>query len=491
MFGWSCSRTISSAAGERPSGLRPLEEARPGRSRHRAWCPALRPAGRRGGAACRRRRHHGSLLFETGGQLVTGNQVLVAGQPMGSVDSVELTDDAQAEVGITPSTAVHERDQGGGPLHLPFGDREPLRLDHAGPNNAPELADSALITQAHDRPRSTSTSSSTPRRADARGPAEGHPGLRRPSTRRRARGQRRLQVLRTRRSVAAERLFAELTRDQKVVHRLPGRAAPVVTAVAERRDDLSAPDLERATGAGRDRRRERGAGSHRSAPCRRRCARRTRPSSTCAPRSTTSTRWSRPRSRRPRTWPRSCAKLRPVAPARGARVQRPAARGRQARRRTTTWPTRCASCRTVEKRRARPPSEATVGGAASASQRRRSSFAPPLHARPARLRSTKLGQVTAYYDANGHYAACMPAAPNVFDYNAGHGELDPITRSRPSSFARLRVPGSRHFGIFRRCPGGATQPTPAGRLPRNPFLDDGNLGRRLRSQRRRDGAAGP
>ena len=41
------------------------------------------------------------LLFETGGQLVRGNEVLVAGQKVGTVDSLDLTDDGQAEVTVT------------------------------------------------------------------------------------------------------------------------------------------------------------------------------------------------------------------------------------------------------------------------------------------------------------------------------------------------------------------------------------------------------
>ena len=41
------------------------------------------------------------LLFETGGQLVPGNEVLVGGQPIGTVDDISLTEDAQAQVEIS------------------------------------------------------------------------------------------------------------------------------------------------------------------------------------------------------------------------------------------------------------------------------------------------------------------------------------------------------------------------------------------------------
>jgi phospholipid/cholesterol/gamma-HCH transport system substrate-binding protein len=41
------------------------------------------------------------LLFETGGQLVQGNEVLVAGQKVGTIDELDLTDDGQAQISIT------------------------------------------------------------------------------------------------------------------------------------------------------------------------------------------------------------------------------------------------------------------------------------------------------------------------------------------------------------------------------------------------------
>ncbi len=48
------------------------------------------------------------LLFQNGGQLVNGNQVLVGGQPIGSVDSIELTPDNLASVHVTVSQQLHE-----------------------------------------------------------------------------------------------------------------------------------------------------------------------------------------------------------------------------------------------------------------------------------------------------------------------------------------------------------------------------------------------
>jgi len=73
----------------------------------------------------------------------------------------------------------------------------------------------------------------------------------------------------------------------------------------------------------------------------------------------------------------------------------------------------------------------------------------------------KLGQVTGYYDGNGHYARVGLAGLNLFKYNTGSGELEPIAPSE-----QYDAYGSPH--TFRRCPGGATQPAPDGS---NPFVD--------------------
>jgi phospholipid/cholesterol/gamma-HCH transport system substrate-binding protein len=52
--------------------------------------------------------HEYDLLFENGGQLVEGNQVLIGGHPVGSVESLELTDDNLAEVHVSVDQQLHE-----------------------------------------------------------------------------------------------------------------------------------------------------------------------------------------------------------------------------------------------------------------------------------------------------------------------------------------------------------------------------------------------
>ena len=64
----------------------------------------------------------------------------------------------------------------------------------------------------------------------------------------------------------------------------------------------------------------------------------------------------------------------------------------------------------------------------------------------------KLGQITGYYDGNGHYARVQLADLNLFNYNSGSGELEPIPPSeqydalrllgRPSSAAAPAAPPS-------------------------------------------------
>jgi phospholipid/cholesterol/gamma-HCH transport system substrate-binding protein len=74
----------------------------------------------------------------------------------------------------------------------------------------------------------------------------------------------------------------------------------------------------------------------------------------------------------------------------------------------------------------------------------------------------KLGQVTGYYDANGHYARIQLSSLNLFDYEDGSGELTPIAPS-----AQYDAFGGS-ASVKRRCPGGATQSAPDGS---NPFVE--------------------
>lgn len=73
----------------------------------------------------------------------------------------------------------------------------------------------------------------------------------------------------------------------------------------------------------------------------------------------------------------------------------------------------------------------------------------------------RLGAITANYDANGHFARVRPAAMGPMQLNGN--TIEPKTGA---------VYGGLNFvSNFQRCPGGSTQPIAGS----NPFLDGGNL----------------
>jgi phospholipid/cholesterol/gamma-HCH transport system substrate-binding protein len=78
----------------------------------------------------------------------------------------------------------------------------------------------------------------------------------------------------------------------------------------------------------------------------------------------------------------------------------------------------------------------------------------------------KFAEATAYYDANGHYARVQPVFDAFrFDDTGGDGTLVPLTPSE-------RLDAFKNRKNERRCPGGAIQSAPDAS---NPFTDDGKL----------------
>lgn len=69
----------------------------------------------------------------------------------------------------------------------------------------------------------------------------------------------------------------------------------------------------------------------------------------------------------------------------------------------------------------------------------------------------RLGAAAGYYDGNGHYVRASPSAQNLFKYNAG--TLEPIAKSE-----QLDAFGSE-AGVRKPCPGGATQKASDGSSP--------------------------
>jgi phospholipid/cholesterol/gamma-HCH transport system substrate-binding protein len=74
----------------------------------------------------------------------------------------------------------------------------------------------------------------------------------------------------------------------------------------------------------------------------------------------------------------------------------------------------------------------------------------------------KVGQITGYYDGNGHYARVSLGDLNLFNYNSGNNQLDAIPPSQQYEVFGSSAP------VTRRCPGGATQSAADGS---NPFTE--------------------
>ncbi len=90
--------------------------------------------------------HKYTLLFQTGGQLVPGNQVLVAGQVVGSIDSIDLTEDNQAAVNVTMEEPLREGTTAVIRSTSLSGVANRYVSLTMGPNNAEEIPEGETIT---------------------------------------------------------------------------------------------------------------------------------------------------------------------------------------------------------------------------------------------------------------------------------------------------------------------------------------------------------
>jgi phospholipid/cholesterol/gamma-HCH transport system substrate-binding protein len=183
---------------------------------------------------------HYKLLFETGGQLVKGNQVLIGGVPVGSVDDVTLTDNGEAEVDISVDRPLHEGSSAIVRATSLSGIANRYVSIQPGPDNAPELKNDQTITEVDTTaPVDIDQLFNTlrgPERQALRNIIQGS------STVYAGKGPEANQTYRylSHSLVATQRLLAELDRDEGVFTNFLVNGADVVTAVAQRRNDLSA-----------------------------------------------------------------------------------------------------------------------------------------------------------------------------------------------------------------------------------------------------------
>ena len=411
--------------------------------------------------------HTYRLLFQTGGQLVQGNQVLVGGRPIGSVESLELTDDSQAEVRISTDEPLHEGTAAVIRSSSLSGIANRYVSIVPGPDNAPEISEDAVITGE----RTTSpvdldqlfNTFDEPTRQGLRDFIEGS------SAAYAGRGSDANETFKYLNPALSttRHLFEELSRDQTVLKDFLVSSSRVATAVAERRDDLSSSianaNVSLEAIARRNRELDR---SLVLLP----------PTLREANTTFVNLRFTlddldplvadlKPATKDLAPFLRE---LRPVASKAVPvfrNLRRTVRRKGGANDLAETLrdlPTLRASADSVfdDAVDAINDSEPTIRFARP--------YAPDLVGF-----ASKLGQVTAYYDANGHYARVMPAATGAFEYNGG--QLDPTYNNPGQLFDFFTgTPGALDF--FIRCPGGSTQQNSGWPAPTDhPFTDDGNL----------------
>ena len=405
--------------------------------------------------------HKYSFVFETGGQLVPGNEVLVAGQPIGTIDSIDLTDDSQAVIDVTTDRVLTEGTSAVIRLSSLSGVANRYMSLTLGPDNATEIEEGATIsgadtTTAVDLDQLFDVFRPKERRALQKfieGNATAYAG--------KGRLANRAYKFINPALNASERVFTELSSDSLVLQRFLVDGAATFGAIADRRDDLASLVVDANTALGAVANQNEALnrslvalpGTLRQADTTFVNLRTTLDDlDPLVAASYPGTENLAPFLRRTQ----SVAKdSRPVFKRLG-KVVKLKGKANDLRDTLKDLPTV-----RNEGNTAFPAAIAAM----NSSQDNLAFFRP--YGPDVFGFLAKLGEATASYDANGHYARVTPTAQNVWEYNPGLNQLDPIFNDRAAQFDAL------DFGVFRRCPGGGTQQ--AADLS-NPFLDDGNLG---------------
>ena len=322
-------------------------------------------------------------------------------------------------------TGAARGDDGGDPRHLALRRRQPLRLDQPRARTATRRSTTA--------PKSASRSTTTPIDIDQF--FNTFPPSVRKGLSNFIKGNATIYAGQGEAANDAYKYFGpalnrtdafvrELNADQRLFEQLRRQLQQAGDHGRRARRGALQRDLQRQHRLRRDRHARTSPSTRRCGGCRRSCARPTRPSSTSAPRSTTSTRWSKRRSRRPRTWRRSwpncarCSRNSCRFIAQPAPHRRPARQGQRRRR--------------------------TAGGAADGAaaglddlpaRRRRDrrlpaepQLHPRLHAGPLQRRSASSARSPATTTATATTCAPRPSPQNLFNYEGG--TLKPITKGQ-------------------------------------------------------------
>lgn len=401
--------------------------------------------------------HKYHLLFQNGGQLVPGNQVLVAGQPVGIIDDVSLTDDGQADVSVTMDDPLREGTTAIIRATSLSGVANRYVSLTLGPSNADEIPDGSDLTGAKttspvDLDQLFDTFDARTRRA-LQHVIEGQGGI--------YAGNAKNANLTYKYFAPAldstTRLFNELTADQKTFTDFLVSSSKVLTAVAARRNELSSlvSNSNQALGAIANQNQALDRSLIALPPALRQSNTTFVNLRAALDDLTPLVAAAKPATRDLPTFLRN---LRPVAE-QSVPVVTDLATAIQTPGRNNDLVAALSKLPRLGRRVA--TASPHVVNAFNASQPEVTfarPYTPELTAFIARY-----GQATANYDANGHYARVLPVTTGLFDYNGGTQQLDPVPVGQ--QYDNLDT------GTFTRCPGGAIQPLAGS----NPFLDDGAL----------------
>ena len=413
------------------------------------------------------RQYH--LLFDNGGQLVSGNQVLRAGQPIGKVDDVTLTDSSQAEVTISIDGPLHEGTTAVIRATSLSGIANRYVSITPGPDNAAELEDGATLsgektTSPVDLDQIFNTLRPKTREA-LRNVIQGSASL----YANHPEGARRTYKYFAPGLSTAQRLFAEVNFDSRALSQFLVQGSRALGAIAERRDDLSALTQNANEFLGAIAREQAALDTSLQAfPPALRQANTTFVNVRAFLDDLTPT----INAFKPATKDLApfLRKLRPVAQ-RSVPVFHDLALAVNRSGPTNDLTDSLRELPQIEHKASRSVPRTIAGLDASQPV---IEFARPYMPDLIGFLS-KFAEVTSFYDANGHYARVSTAQANIFHYcdtaadpkcvpgGYSQGDLAPIPASQ--KFDDLE------FGLFTRCPGGATQPIPGS----NPFTDDGDL----------------
>jgi phospholipid/cholesterol/gamma-HCH transport system substrate-binding protein len=408
------------------------------------------------------------LIFENGGQLVSGNQVLVAGQQIGTVNSITLSDDRNADVSISVDEPLHEGTTAVIRATSLSGIANHYVSITPGPNNEPALPDEATIDRGNttsivDLDQLFNTFRPQTRKAlenVIKGQAQLYTGH--------TEGARRSYKYFEPALSTGRRLLDEITRDQRTFTQFIVTGSKALGAIADRRNDLSAltQNANQALGAIANENTSLDRVLVALPPTLRQANTTFVNLRATLDDLTPLVNEAKPATKHLTPFLRNLRQVSerglPVIHSLRLAINRPG------KNNDLTESLRVQPRATRVANRAVPRAIEGLNASQPVISFTRP-YSPDLFGW-----ISKFDQDASYYDADGHYVRVSTAEANPFHYCtagdsnpvcAGHpaGSLEPIPLSQ--QFSGLQ------FGTFTRCPGGATQPISGS----NPFLDGGSL----------------